>query len=214
VRIEGTNSYHWVFHCKDAVVHQPDYSRAARVAAEMMDGHEPKVWISDRYAAQQNHGAAHQTCLAHLARDTAYALEHGSDDLPQRFKLWFGRAFDLAADIADFAASTIASKKRALENQLADILGAATECELARKLQAKIARAQDQLLTFCDYPGEVEATNNGSERALRPSVIQRKVTNGYRAMWAAQAEADVRTTVDTARLKGANPFQTILEIVA
>ena len=28
VRIEGTNSYHWVFHCKNAVVHQPDYSRA------------------------------------------------------------------------------------------------------------------------------------------------------------------------------------------
>ena len=24
VRIEGTNSYHWVFYCKDAVVHQPD----------------------------------------------------------------------------------------------------------------------------------------------------------------------------------------------
>src|ERR1700712_4623057 len=32
VRIEGTNSYHWVFHSKDAVVHQPDYSRAARVS--------------------------------------------------------------------------------------------------------------------------------------------------------------------------------------
>jgi len=66
-------------------------------------------------------------------------------------------------------------------------------------------------LIFCDYPGEVEATNNGSERKLRPCVIQRKVTNGYRAMWAAQAEADVRTTVDTERLKGANPFQTILD---
>jgi len=48
--------------------------------------------------------------------------------------------------------------------------------------------------------GEVDATNNGSERKLRPCVIQRKVTNGYRAMWAAQAEADVRTTIDTARL--------------
>ena len=202
VRIEGTNSYHWVFHCKDAVVHQPDHSRAARVVEETMNGHRPKVWISDRYSAQQNHGAAHQTCLAHLARDTAFALEHGSDDLPLRFKLWFGKAFDLAADIVDFASATIASKKRVLENQLADILGAATECDLARKLQAKIGRARDQLLTFCDYPGEVEATNNGSERALRPSVIQRKVTNGYRAMWAAQAEADVRTTVDTARLKG------------
>ena len=31
-------------------------------------------------------------------------------------------------------------------------------------------------------------------------MIQRKVTNGYRAMWAAEAEADVRTTVDTAKL--------------
>jgi len=45
-------------------------------------------------------------------------------------------------------------------------------------------------------------------------VIQRKVTNGYRAMWAAQAEADVRTTIDTARLSGANPFNTILAILA
>jgi transposase len=31
-------------------------------------------------------------------------------------------------------------------------------------------------------------------------VIQRKVTNGYRAMWAAGGEAAVRTVVDTARL--------------
>jgi transposase len=214
VRIEGTNSYHWVFHCKDAVVHQPDYSRGARVVNEMMGGHAPNVWISDRYAGQQKHGARHQTCLAHLARDTAFALEHGFDDLPLRFKLWFGKAFDLARDIANFAASTIVSKKRALERQLTALLAVTTGCDLARKLQAKIARARDQLLTFCDYPGEVDATNNGSERKLRPCVIQRKVTNGYRAMWAAQAEADVRTTIDTARLKGANPFHTILNTLA
>jgi transposase len=214
VRIEGTNSYHWVFHRKDAVAHQPDYSRAARVAAETMDGHEPKVWISDRYSARQNHGAAHQTCLAHLSRDTAFALEHGADDPPLRFKLWFGGAFDLAKEIASFKAATIAGKKRALEKQLAALLAATTGCDLARELQAKIRWAQNQLLIFCDYPGEVDATNNGSERKPRPCVIQRKAANGYRAMWAAQAEADVRTTVDTARLKGANPFQTILGALA
>ena len=112
VRIEGTNSYHWVFHCKDAVVHQPDYSRAARVVDDMMAGHVPEVWISDRYSAQQKHGERHQTCLAHLARDAAFAFEHGSDDLPFRFKLWLGKAFDLARAIANFAASTLARKKR------------------------------------------------------------------------------------------------------
>jgi len=36
-------------------------------------------------------------------------------------------------------------------------------------------------------------------------VAQRKVTNGHRAMWAAQGGADVRALIDTARLKpGAN----------
>jgi transposase len=70
------------------------------------------------------------------------------------------------------------------------------------------------LLTFCDFPGEVEPTNNVSERALRPCVIQRKVTNGFRAKWAADFEAGVRTAVDTARLAGADPFQILLEITA
>jgi transposase len=129
-------------------------------------------------------------------------------------KLWFGRVFALAKGIANMAASTIAAKQRSLEKQLDDILGAATVCDLARQLQAKITRARNQLLTFCAYPGIVEPTNNESERSLRPAVIQRKVTNGYRAMWAAQGEAAVRTTVETARLKGAQSFQTILNTLA
>lgn len=214
MRIEGTNSYQWVFHSKDAVVHQPDYSRAARVVHEVMGEHVPQVWISDRYSGQQSHGRRHQTCLAHLARDTAFALEHGCDDLPLWFKLWFDSAFALASVICDRAASTIAARKRQLEKRLTELLSAETGCELAQKLQAKIARARHQLLTFCDYPGEVDATNNGSERKLRPCVIQRKVTNGYRAMWAAQAEADVRTTVDTARLTGAATFDIIAAVLA
>ena len=33
-------------------------------------------------------------------------------------------------------------------------------------------------------------------------------------MWAAKAEADVRTTVDTAHLNGANPFDVVLAALA
>jgi len=56
--------------------------------------------------------------------------------------------------------------------------------------------------------------NNACERALRPAVVQRKVTNGYRAMWAAEGEAAIRTVVDTARLTGAGTFGTILKTVS
>lgn len=109
--------------------------------------------------------------------------------------------------------STIASKRRRLEQSLNDILAASTSCDFARDIQNKFRRARDQLLTFALWPGRVEATNNACERALRPAVIQRKVTNGYRAMWAAEGEADIRTVV--ARLApGANPFKTILQTVS
>ena len=47
-------------------------------------------------------------------------------------------------------------------------------------LRAKFARASPQLLAFLDFPGQVDVTNNASERALRPAVIQRKNTNGFK----------------------------------
>jgi transposase len=214
VRIEGSTGYHWVFRCKDAVVHQAAPTRAASVVHAMMDGHKPAVWLSDRYSAQQGHGVTQQTCLAHLARDVAYALEVSDDPLPFRLKLWLAPAFALADGIAHLAASTVAAKRRALERRLAAILAAPTTCDLAAALQAKLRRARDQLLIFAAWGGAVEATNNACERHLRPAVIQRKVTNGYRAMWAAEGEADIRTVVDTARLKpGTSVFSTILQTV-
>ena len=179
-----------------------------------MDGHRPDVWCSDRYLAQQGHGDAHQTCLAHLARDVAYAEEAGEDALPSRLRLWLKRAFALVDDIGTLAASTIAAKRKALEKSLDAILATSTACDVARGIQNKFRRARDQLLTFALYPGMVEPTNNACERSLRPAVIQRKVTNGYRTMWAAKGEADIRTVVDTARLRpGANTFKTILQTV-
>ena len=51
------------------------------------------------------------------------------------------------------------------------------------------------------------------EGKIRPGVIHRKVANGYRAKWAADAEADLLTTIDTARLSVSKPFHIILGTV-
>ena len=215
VRIEGSNAYHWVFRSPEAVVHHASPTRAASVVRAMMEGHRPAVWLSDRYTAQQGHGIAHQTCLAHLARDVAYAVEVSEDPVSWRLQLWLNTVFALSERVTSLAASTLAAKRRTLERQLSAILATASSCDLTQALQAKIGRARDQLLTFLDHPGRVEATNNACERALRPAVVQRKVTNGYRAMWAAHGEAAVRTVVDTARLTpGATIFGTILKTVS
>jgi transposase len=213
VRIEGSNAFHWVFRSTDAVVHRASPTRGAVVVRAMMDGRRPAVWISDRDTAQQGHAAEHQTCLAHLAGDVAYVVEASDDPVPWRLQLWLRSVFALAERVTNLAASTLAAKRRSLDQQLGAILATASRCDLTRDLQAKIGRARDQLLVFLSHPGLVEATNNGCERLLRPAVVQRKVTNGYRAMWAAAGEANIRTVVDTARLTGNNPFGTILKTV-
>ena len=214
IRIEGTNSFHWVFRCAEAVVHHVAPTRGAAVVRDVMGDHRPDVWLSDRYSAQQGHGKAHQTCLAHLARDVAYALDGGDEALALGFKLWLGSAFALAEAVTTLAASTVASRRRALERRLDDLLARATTCDLVRAVQDKIRRARDQLLTFTLFPGQVEPTNNACEHDLRPAVIQRKVTNGYRAAWSAEGEAAVRTVVSTRRLNhGPGTFATLLKTV-
>ena len=214
IRIEGTNSFHWVFRCADAVVHHVAPTRAASVVRDIMGDHRPDVWLSDRYSAQQGHADRHQTCLAHLARDVAYALDGGDEALALGLKLWLGSAFALAEAVTTLAASTVASRRRALERRLDDLLGRATTCDLTRAVQDKIRRARDQLLTFTLFPGQVEPTNNACERDLRPAVIQRKVTNGYRSTWSAEGEAAVRTVVSTERINhGPGPFAVLLRTI-
>ena len=214
VRIEGVNAQHWVFRAPGVVLHEAAFSRAAQVVRDVMDGHRPAFWTSDRYSAQQGHGQRHQTCLAHLARDIAFALEVSDDPAPFRLKLWMDDVFALWRSLADSAASTLARKRRKLDDRIGEILCARSDCDVTSALLRKIANARDQLLTFLDAPDLVQPTNNDCERALRPAVISRKVTNGFRSSWAAHADAALRTVIDTERLADVSPYHAIRNTIS
>ena len=172
--------------------------------------------------AQGCFGPGRDAAIATLRRTKVVACDetgvriegsNGDDPVSWRLQLWLQNVFALAERVTHLAASTLSAKRRSLDRQLGAILATPSRCDLTRNLQAKISRARDQLLVFLAYPGKVEPTNNGSERLLRPAVVQRKVTNGYRAMWAAEGEVAIRTVVDTARLTGSSPFGAILKTI-
>ena len=73
--------------------------------------------------------------------------------------------------------------------------------EAAERLRRRIARDRGHLFVFITER-DVPATNNVSERALRPSVIFRKVTNGFRSEWGAHTYAAFRSVVSTAKANG------------
>ena len=78
-RVAGRTHWEWVFVTALCVLHIVRPRRAKAVIREILAGHVPRVWVSDRYGAQQGHGADWQVCLAHFLRDIQYALDAGDD---------------------------------------------------------------------------------------------------------------------------------------
>jgi transposase len=60
----------------------------------------------------------------------------------------------------------------------------------------------------------VPYTNNGCERALRPSVIFRKVTGCFRSHWGARLYAAAASVIATGRLNGKSALQAIHDVIA
>jgi transposase len=55
----------------------------------------------------------------------------------------------------------------------------------------------------------IPPTNNGSEQALSPCVIFRKVTNCFRSQWGASLYADIRSVIETARRRAVGALEAI-----
>ena len=73
--------------------------------------------------------------------------------------------------------------------------------------------ARDKLLVFLTRR-DVAATNNECERALRPSVIFRRVTNRFRSEWGTKVYADLCFIVATGRLAGRSALAAIRDALA
>jgi transposase len=208
-RVKGKTYWQWTFVTATAVAHLIAPTRGKIVPTEFLDGARPKVWISDRLLAQCNHAEAHQYCLAHLTRDAQYAIDAGDTVFAPEFKAFLQNACDIGRRRPDLADSTIKAYARTLARELDRLLKLKpTNAEGRHLRDAIIVDAQDKLLVFLTRR-DVEPTNNESERALRPSVIFRKVTNCFRSDWGAKVYADLCSIVGTGRLNGRSALTAI-----
>src|SRR4051812_2665187 len=76
------------------------------------------------------------------------------------------------------------------------------------KLHTIIRKGRRHLFVFMTNR-DVTATNNGSERALRPCAVYRKITNGFRSQWGAVLYAEIRSVVETARRRAIRAIDAI-----
>lgn len=207
-RVGGKNHWQWVFQNDDVSLHVIRPNRSAQVVKDIMGDHRPAYWLSDLYGAQKGHADKWQICLAHQLRDCQAGIDAGDTMFCWRLKRLFLKAVVLGKRRADIKPETAKAYRRQLEKTLDDILTSTPETKTGVRLKKRYLKHRDALFTFFEDPS-LEPTNNSSERGLRPSVIFRKVTNGFRSPWGSDFFSAVRSIIDTAQRQGLNPYQAI-----
>ena len=213
-RVKGKTWWQWVFGCATAATFVVASTRGKCVPTEFLAGARPLVWLSDRLPAQCRHAEEHQFCLAHLIRNAQYAIDHGDTIFAPGFKALLQDACAVGRRRPDLADATIAAHRRRLERKLERLLACRPTDAEGRKLRDAVALdCRGKLFVFLKRR-DTEPTNNGSERALRPSVIFRKVTNGFRSEWGAKAYAALCSIVETGRRNGRSALTAIRDALA
>ena len=202
-----------MFRNDEVVIHVIRPSRGRAVVREVLDGHRPEIWVSDLYAAQRGHADLWQVCLAHQLRDLGYAIEAGDTLFAPRLKALLLRAVVLARRRHALKASTRREYRLRLERELDRVLALQPRHRRGQRLRQRHLAVRDSLFTFLEHP-EAPPDNNGSERDLRPMVVYRKVTGGFRSAWGPDLCAAVQSVVGTAARRGIDACHAIHAVLS
>ena len=209
MRVGKKNRWLWVFHHDLTAVFRGNQSRAKTVVEDFLGEWRPDYWVSDRYGGQIGWAVKdHQYCLAHLIRDVQYAIDKGDTVLAPKLRRLLADACAIARRRDKLRDATLKAYERKLDQRLDKIMAATPQNPAGIALRKVFRKIRAYLFVFVTNR-EISPTNNGSERAVRPCTVYRKVTNGFRAEWAAELYADVRSAVETGRRRSVRAIDAI-----
>ena len=180
------------------------------------------VVVSDRYvncySKDWKHIAGHQACLAHILRDYQDAAETYPDAIwpvqAQRALRGLIGAWHAACDAGLPVIPADAADPLILEFRRAVRAGLAAVPRIPGPKHATAQHPGRDLLEFCSETGHEDAvlrftadtaiwpTNNISERGVRPTKTQQKVSGRLTSEDTTQDRLDIRSYIDTARKHG------------
>ena len=192
--------------------------RNAQVIQDFMGAAVAEVWRSDCFRAQlQAPAKEFQLCLVPQLRDLQRVLDEDAKHAWARAVQKLLREAIHLKNRFEAVSSEMTVKGYCrtvleIENKLEALLLGSVQGIRAHRLLARFQEPREKLLLFLREP-EVAPTNNASEQALRPAVIQRKVTQGFRSEWGAKGYAAWQRLTATAKVKGQNVFTTLVELL-
>jgi len=210
-RVGGEPAHLMTFETATATVYQIRGRHRNEEVREVVPAEYAGVLVTDRgrsYEAIELAGVRQQQCLAHIQRSLSEVLaqqQGKAQAFGRRLKGLLGQALDLWHDYHRGHRRGFATQAQRLRHVITHHL---RERRLKdphnRRLLNELGWPHDRgnLLRFLDDP-RIEPTNNRAERALRPAVIARKVSQCSKTARGAQTFAAFTSVVRTLAKTGA-----------
>ena len=184
-RHNGKNFWAWVIATSQGIIYKIERHRSYKFAKQM----ETKngVDVTDGYAGYNKLECEHQRCWAHLLRKAKYPpYQFGEIESYRVYKRHVDRLLKLfhSAKIAKETYGTSERLQKTYGKRLHALLDKISEKPMGRNITGLtnyIMRFEGEWFTFLKYD-KVEPTNNTAERALRPVVIKRKISQQSRGI--------------------------------
>ena len=204
-KVMGRNGYIWCFCNADIAFFHHDYRRSAKVIEKILGEDFAGTVVCDFYAAY-NCLDNTQRCLVHLLRDirTEREILRGSK-LLERFEKAVRKFIEKGLEVQAMPDGQEKEREIAkLEKRLDRLTRMKVTRGKATTLVKRIEKYRDDLIRFVSHP-DVEFHNNRAERALRPLVVNRKVSFGSSTDHGARRYCVIHTIVETCKLQGIDP---------
>lgn len=208
-RVEGHNQWQWGFETPQTSYHLIVPTRGSQVIEETLGEAEPEVWTSDCFSAQLKAPAKkRRLCLAHQLQNLQYGIDAERCGFCYRMQQLLRRTVRLNKHRSSLSPHIFPAQVKATEAACDQLLAIPVSMRNGQRLRQRYLKHRDDLFTFLHRP-DVPADNNASERALRKSVVHRKVSGGFRSAWGAEAFATLATVLQTAQKQGHDILTTL-----
>jgi len=218
-RENGINGYHWSFSNQRFHFLLYRKSRSSKVVEEIFGENGEKfngVLSSDFYGAYNAYLGPHQRCWVHYLRDMGKLIDDNPKD--KLLKKWIRSVHKVYGEAKAYSGPDPniqpglkemerTEKEEYFKQKLKKLCEPYINTQLPQAtLSARAIRYLPEMFTFVRYEG-VNPDNNMAERAVRKTVIKRKISFGTRSKKGSETRSILGSLFGTWRLQNLNPFE-------
>jgi transposase len=216
----GDLHWTWCFDTPGYSLFRIDKSRGCNVLEEMLGKAFAGIIGADYWGAYRKYArlfdSRMQYCMAHLIREIRFLAEHSVKTLSRWGKKlleWLKKLFDTLHRRGQLTKKGFLRSMEKIKTVFLKIVRRPPEHKLARKLSRRFeGEAADHYFRFITVPN-IEPTNNGTERQIRPVVIDRRITQGTRGQAGMRWCERIWSTIATCKKRNRNVFDFIHQSV-